>query len=480
MTVINDILDFSKMEAGKLTLSPRAFNLRHTVYEIATLMQARALEKDLELVVRYAPGIPEGVVADEARLRQVLGNLIGNAVKFTDHGYIIINVGGSREGDLVKLEVSVTDTGIGIDKADIPRIFEKFEQADASNTRRFGGTGLGLAICKNIITMMNGEIGAESEISKGSRFWFRITVPADDTIRSMPRDYKPGLTGARILAVDDNAVNRRVITELAHGWGIKASVVADARGAFQALEDSVRENDRYHAILMDFQMPEEDGAALMARIQADTRFADIPAILLSSVDAPHGERKEAGARFATTIAKPVRPSQLMDALARLLADDSVRSLAKAADDLSRTQTAAPQAADARPKILIAEDNVVNQLVVTNLISPISYEAIIAENGQRAVELFLEHRPAAILMDLSMPVMDGFEAARNIRRIEAERGLQRTPIIAATAHVLEEDRDRCRLAGMNDFIPKPIRKPQLEQTLDKWVEGAIAWSEAASA
>ncbi len=481
MTVINDILDFSKMEAGKLKLNARPFNLRQMVYEVATLMQARALEKDLELIVRYAPNLPEGVVADDSRLRQVLGNLIGNAVKFTDNGYIMIDISGERKGDNVDLHIGIVDTGIGIRKEDIPRMFEKFEQADASNTRRFGGTGLGLAICKNIVGIMGGEIGADSEYGKGSRFWFKLSLPVDDRIKSMPRVTSATFEGARMLAVDDNAVNRRVLEELAEGWGLRATVVSDGAQAFSALEASVAESDRYHVILMDFQMPLEDGVGLTARIQRDPRFAQIPVIMLSSVDCPKSDNSKTAGRFVTTLAKPVRPSQLMDILARLLAEDASRSIGMVAEAQKVVEQEASLAdSDERPKILIAEDNVVNQLVVTNLISSREYHVIIAENGRKAVELFQKHRPAAILMDLSMPELDGYEATRQIRRIEAERGYERTPIIAATAHVLEEDRDRCRLAGMNDFIPKPIRKPQLDQTLQKWVEDAIAWSAAASA
>lgn len=482
MTVINDILDFSKMEAGKLALSPRSFNLRQMIYEVATLMQARALEKDLELIVRYAPNLPEGVIADEARLRQILGNLIGNAVKFTDHGYIMVNVTGERNGDHVGLVFNVVDTGIGIAKEDIPRMFEKFEQADGSNTRRFGGTGLGLAICKSIVAMMGGELGADSEVGKGSRFWFTLNAAVDDKIRAMPTISEAAFEGARMLAVDDNAVNRRVIEELADAWGLRATVVESGPAAMAALERSVADCDRFHVILMDYQMPDQDGAALTARIQQDARFASIPVILLSSVDNPKPANAGAAAKFITSLSKPVRPSQLMDILARILVDDASRAVARVAVAMKAFEPDAVAIATpgARPKILVAEDNVVNQLVVTNLIPARDYEVIIADNGRKAVEMFVQHRPAAILMDLSMPEMDGLEATRQIRKIESDRGFQRTPIIAATAHVLEEDRDRCRLAGMNDFIPKPIRKPQLDQTLEKWVEENIAWDDAVSA
>ena len=478
MTVINDILDFSKMEAGKLSLSTRPFNLRQMVYDLATLMQARALEKDLELIVRYAPNLPEGVIADESRLRQVIGNLIGNAVKFTEHGYIMINVTGERSGDSLDFVVSVTDTGIGIAKTELPRMFEKFEQADNSNTRKFGGTGLGLAISRNLIELMGGEIGAESELGKGSRFWFKLQVPIDDKIKAMPQVNAATFDGARILAVDDNKVNRRVIAELAEGWGLEATIAEDANEAFAALENSVSKGRRVNVILMDFQMPGEDGVALTKRIQADARFESIPVILLSSVDSAQIDTSKTGAKFVTSLSKPVRPSQLMDMLARILVEDASLSASRISEAMKFAEPEPVAPSDGRPKLLIAEDNVVNQLVVTNMISAKDYEVVIAENGKKAVECFLAHRPAAILMDLSMPEMDGLEATRRIRKIEEERGLQSTPIIAATAHVLEEDRDRCRLAGMNDFLPKPIRKPQLEQTLEKWVDEAISWDESA--
>ena len=260
MTVINDILDFAKLEAGKFRLSPRPFNLRQTVYEVATMMQAKALEQDIELIVRYAPDLPEGVVADDSRLRQVLGNLIGNAVKFTEHGYVLIDVTGERVGVNVNLHISVKDTGVGIPSDQIPRMFEKFEQADASHTRRFGGTGLGLAICRNIVELMGGEIGAESEVGKGSRFWFTLSLPVDDKIQSMPVVNKATFDGVRILAVDDNPVNRRILQELMDGWGFRSTIAADPVRAMAALEKSIAENDRYHALLLDFQMPGEDGA----------------------------------------------------------------------------------------------------------------------------------------------------------------------------------------------------------------------------
>ncbi len=466
MTVINDILDFAKLESGKFRLSPQPFNLRQAVYEVATMMQARALEKDIELIVRYAPNMPEGVIADDSRLRQVLGNLLGNAVKFTDNGYVLVDVTGERESGQLKLSVSVKDTGIGIEPSQIPRMFEKFEQADSSHTRRFGGTGLGLAICKNIVEIMGGEIGAESEVGKGSRFWVTLTLPVDESIRSMPAVNSSTFDGVRVLAVDDNAVNRRILQELFDGWGFRSTIVGEPVRAMAALEKSASENDPYHALIFDFQMPGEDGAELALRVQADPKFASIPTIMLTSVDDSVVLAKAKEAKIAAYLAKPVRPSQLMDALAQMLSGDAPRLLRKKAEHVVKL---APAPAN-RSKVLIAEDNLVNQMVLAEFIDRDEFEVIIADNGAKAVDMFVQHAPAIVMMDISMPVMGGLEATAKIRAYEAEKNLRRTPIVATTAHVLEEDRQRCRNAGMDDFLPKPMRKASVDAAFERWLRG----------
>ncbi|WDI31221.1 response regulator [Hyphococcus flavus] len=469
MTVINDILDFAKLEAGKFRLSPRPFNLRQTVYEVATMMQARALEQDIELIVRYAPDLAEGVVGDDSRLRQVLGNLIGNAVKFTEHGYVLIDVTGKRTGDEVSLHISVKDTGVGISAEQIPRMFEKFEQADGSHTRRFGGTGLGLSICKNIVELMGGEIGAESELGKGSTFWFKLTMPVDDNIASLPSVDKSTFDGVRILAVDDNAVNRRVLQELIDAWGFRSTIVGDPVLAMAALEKSVSESDRYHALLLDYQMPGEDGVSLAKRIQADPKFASTPALILSSIDDATTSERAQEANIAAYLSKPVRPSQLMDALAQVLADDAPKLLQKTIrDNETPVDEEVHQCSDHRTRVLIAEDNIVNQMVLTKFIDEDQYEVLLAENGEKALAVFKERSPALVFMDLSMPVMDGFEAAKNIRLHERDNGLSHTPIVATTAHVLEEDRERCKQSGMDDFLSKPMKKAAVEEAFDRWL------------
>lgn len=470
LTVINDILDFAKLEAGKMRMTPRAFNLRHMVYDIATMMQARAREKDIELIVRYAPGVPEGVVADDARLRQVLGNLVGNAVKFTERGYVLIDVSGERDGAQAHLHFKVKDSGIGIASEHIPRMFERFEQADASNTRQFGGTGLGLAICKNIVELMNGSIGAESELGKGSNFWFDITLPVDESIKEMPAADATCLEGAHILAVDDNPVNRRVLEELMAGWGLHATIVGEPVHLIAALEKSYAQNAPYTIILLDYQMPDEDGMALAARIQSDARFAHIPIMILSSIDNAMACEKSGGADITAYLSKPLRPSELMDTIIQTLADaapQALRTLSTAARAKNRDDETGKTG---RTKILVAEDNSVNQLVVEQFLDSENYELIMVENGAVAVELYRQRAPAIVFMDLSMPVMDGLEAARQIRQLERERNLVRTPIIATTAHVLHEDRERCVKAGMDDFIAKPIKKCAIDDVLARWLDG----------
>ncbi|PQA86780.1 hybrid sensor histidine kinase/response regulator [Hyphococcus luteus] len=469
MTVINDILDFAKLEAGKFRLTPRPFNLRQLVYETATMMQARALEKDLELIVRYAPGLPEGVVGDDSRLRQVLGNLIGNAVKFTDNGYILVDVAGERDGSNLNLCFSVKDTGVGIPSGEIPRMFEKFEQADGSHTRRFGGTGLGLAICKNIVELMNGEIGAESEVGKGSRFWFSLTMPADETIQSMPAPDKSAFDGLRLLAVDDNAVNRRILQELFDSWGFRSTIVGDPLRAMASLEKSASEEDPFHALILDFQMPGEDGIDLAKRIQTDARFADIPVVILSSVDDSAVMEKSDDVSVAAFLSKPVRPSKVMDVLVQVFNDRAPRLLEKKIVEEQPAESApALPANEGRTKVLIAEDNMVNRMVLTKYIDDNEFEVIVAENGEQAIDLFKQHAPAIVMMDLSMPVMDGFEATARIRSYETEANLLRTPIVATTAHVLDEDRERCRKAGMDDFLAKPIKKSFVEEVFERWL------------
>lgn len=478
MTVINDILDISKLDAGKLRISPVAFNLRKTVFEVTTMMQARALEKDIELIVRYAPSLPEGVVGDDSRLRQVLGNLIGNAVKFTEHGYVLVEVDGDRVGEEVDLTISIRDTGIGIAEDQLPRMFEKFEQADSSHTRRYGGTGLGLAISRNIVELMGGQITAESVVDQGSCFRVWLRLPVDETVVSLPACDKQIFDDVRILAVDDNAINRRVVKELMDGWSLRSTVVESPVRAMAALERAAIEGDEYDIALLDHQMPGEDGISLANRIKQDARFAGLPIIVLSSINGVDNEDNSQGDIIAASLAKPVRPSQLMDCFARLLSDKAAATLRETAQRSRQDASAEPEAtveeeAVGRKKVLIAEDNMVNQMVIKTFINGEKFEIILAENGEQAVDLFKKHAPDIVLMDLSMPVLGGLEATQQIRAFEEAEGKTPTPVIATTAHVMQEDRDRCAAAGMDDFLAKPIKKGELDRVMAQWLEPETA-------
>lgn len=479
MRVINDILDFSRLEAGKIVLAPESFNLRQMISDLVSMMQARAVEKDIELILRYAPGAPEGVIGDETRLRQVLGNIIGNAIKFTDHGHVFIDVQGRRNDQgAADFRIEVTDTGVGIPPDQIPRMFQKFEQADASRSRRHEGTGLGLAICKELMQLMGGDIGASSKPSEGSTFWIAFSLPVDESVRALPDDAKEIFENVRMLAVDDNDVNRRILAELAQGWGMRAEIVGSAAEARRALERSHQAGERFDIILVDYQMPEEDGDEFVGRAQTDPRLRETPFIMLSSLDVAVGENDGKRGNYAAWLAKPIRASRLMDAIARALNDaDAVRLKRVGAiqrkDRSAGPDAAAPAGASSGPRyrVLLAEDNVVNQLVATKMIDAERYEVIVAGNGAAAVDEFAKIRPDLVIMDLSMPVLDGLEATARIRKLEAERGLGRTPVIAATAHVLDDDRARCLQAGMDDFLSKPMRQADLAAMLEKWLPAA---------
>ncbi|MEE2691735.1 MAG: response regulator [Pseudomonadota bacterium] len=474
MAVINDILDFSKLEAGKLRISPGGFNLRRMIGEVGAMMQARAMERGLELIIRYAPGLPEGVVADESRLRQVIGNIVGNAIKFTHAGHVFINVDGVRNGDIAELRIEVADTGIGISSEDLPRMFQKFEQADTSKSRAYQGTGLGLAICKELVELMGGEIGARSAPGKGSTFWISLRLPVDASVSPMAPADASLFDGARVLAVDDNAINRRLLSELAQGWGLDSEIVSSAEEGFAALERAHQSGAPFDVILTDYQMPEEDGEAFVIRLQKDARFASTPVIMLSSVDFGQGKPDARNARYAAWLTKPIRASQLMDSMARALSETASRACSepRLAADFGETVPPSPprkKYSGVRPVVLLAEDNPVNQLVLLKLIDEARYDIYIASDGAAAIDAFRKVRPAIIIMDISMPVMDGFEAARRIRKTEAAHGLSRTPIVAATAHVLDEDRRSCAEAGMDDFLAKPVRKAALDEILARWLD-----------
>ena len=477
ITVINDILDFSKLEAGKMQLSPQGFKLRKMVEDVGHLLNACAVDKGIDLVTEYSKDLPDNIIADESRLRQILINIVGNAVKFTERGQVKISVKGIRQGQDLNLRIEVSDTGIGITETDIPRMFEKFEQADGSRARKHDGTGLGLAISKELIELMDGEIGVRSTPNEGSTFWIKAIVPLDEDAEEQSDIEISPFIGIRVLAIEENSDNQAVLRDQMDESDVRLEICNSFDDGLVALKQGQQSCDRYHLLLIG------DGTAgvesFKHKLQSERVRQDIPAILVS-----YGGDKDDASQDHDYLKKkgnPIPISKISDAMVQALNDSAVANLKVTASRLSKkfsverdeniaaeNLTDKKSSYEARPVILVAEDNLVNQLVIKSMIPGDLYEIVITENGAEAFEKFKILRPDIVIMDLSMPVMDGYEASQAIRNHEVSNGWHRTPIIAATAHALPEDRERCQAMGMDDFLAKPIRKPVIEEVLARWL------------
>jgi len=465
LTVLNDILDFSKIEAGKLTFEQVAFDLRECAEGVATLMAGRAAEKGIELIVDVRESVPGRVVGDPGRLRQVLLNLLGNAVKFTERGEVALRVHlAAEEGDRVAIRFAVRDTGIGIGDEARSRLFDAFSQADASTTRRFGGTGLGLAISQRLVHGMGGDLEVVSAEGAGSTFAFTLRLGVGEApVKRPPED----LTGLSVLVVDDNATNREVVRHYLTGWGMEVSEAASGAAALDLLRDACARGCPFRLALLDMQMPEMDGDTLGRQIQADPLLATTRRVLLTSVDRRGEEQALRAAGFAAVLLKPVGRSQLLDSVMEVLLGDLP------AAPLAAVVAPAAGATTRRLRILLAEDNVVNQMVAVKALERLGHEVIAVADGVGAVAAWKEGGVDAILMDCQMPEMDGYAATAEIRRLEQEAGANgRTPIIALTANAMAGDRERCLAAGMDDHLAKPLQREGLAAALACWA-GASA-------
>ncbi|WP_058865893.1 response regulator [Chloracidobacterium thermophilum] len=478
LVIINDILDFSKIEAGKLAFESSDFDLRATVEQAVETVAATARKKSLELVTLVYRDVPEQLRGDAGRLRQVLLNLVGNAVKFTDRGEVVVRVTKQAETEThVTLKFSVTDTGIGIPKEFQEDIFEAFAQVDASRSRRFGGTGLGLAISKRLVQMMGGEIGVESEVGKGSTFWFTATLEKAEA--GQPLSTYEMWFGLRALVVDDNTTNRTVLAQLLTDFGLFCEVVASPEEALAALREAVAQGDPFRVALLDAHLPAVDGLSLLQRIRAEKDFDTLACILLTPPPLPDpDELPRLGA--AACLAKPVRMTALKEALRTALGKPRPRSPKTNSQETPRptittptsvprpdvTQPKGPLPPSGRPKtVLLVEDNAVNQQVACRMLEILGYQVGVAHNGLEAIERFQTQPPDAILMDCHLPEMDGYTATQRIR--EQERTLGRhVPIIALTANALAGERDRCLAAGMDDYLAKPFRMKDLEEVMQR--------------
>jgi PAS domain S-box-containing protein len=461
LALVNDILDFSKVEARQLTLDEVAFAFRDVVEDAVRLLASRADAKGLELACRIAPDVPDALVGDPGRLRQVLINLVGNAIKFTEHGEVIADVVVDEHADAtVKLRFIVSDTGIGIPQEKQWQIFGPFVQADASTTRRYGGTGLGLAISAQLTELMGGRIWVESEVGQGSRFSFvaRFGVQQGATTQATPPE-SSNLSGLRVLIVDDNATNRRIVEEMLTAWRMRPTSVDGARAALDTLATAADAGDPFRLVLSDALMPDVDGFALARAIRADARFAAAKLIMLSSMGLPPGHSRAHDAGFSAYLSKPVKQSDLLDAIVTVFAPRTGQG------QQAPAQQPPPPTPRTRPlRILLAEDNATNQKVVVRLFENRGDTVVVASNGRDAVQLSADPSIDVILMDVQMPEMSGLQATAAIR--ERERSLGgHIPIVAMTAHAMAGDREQCLAAGMDAYLSKPLRLDEVLAVVD---------------
>ena len=461
MTIINDILDISKVEAGKLELESIDFRIGSVVEEVAELMAPRTQGKGLELVVAVSPMVPEWVRGDPARLRQVLLNLLSNSVKFTDRGEIVISVQRSHSAGIgTRIEFEVSDTGAGISEATQKRLFEKFEQADASTSRKYGGTGLGLAISRQLVGLMGGEIGVRSEVGKGSEFYFTCVFGEVGVAHPESTAALGDLKGLRVLVVDDSATNLQVLKEAMRRWQVDVEGRALGMDALALLSDAAAKGKPYDVVLLDSQLLDLDGLALARMIRRKQALAGLVTVLLTP--AALGATEQVGAVDAF-LAKPVKIAALRECLTMVSGRAPTNPLPKPTVHRAPAPGAVP---GKEPLLLVVDDNPVNQKVSSTMLRKLGYRSEIASNGVEAVDASAKREYAAILMDCALPVMDGFQATAAIRLRE---GLARhTPIIAMTASAMKGDLERCIAAGMDAYLSKPVKMAKLGEVIATWV------------
>lgn len=512
LTVINDILDFSKIEAGKMQLDEQTFDLYALVGDASQILSARITDKNLEMIVRIRPDLPQMFVGDATRIRQIIVNLVGNAVKFTERGHILIDLDGENtEDNKWKLKLSIKDTGIGICEDDLEKVFEKFSQADGSTRRSHDGTGLGLAITSKLVTLMDGTIGVSSEVGKGSTFWVEVTLE-NDIAATLAQSPQLSISEKRILVVDDNKVNQDILEEQLNSWGCEFACCDNGYEALEFLKACDEKNVKIDAMILDYHMPKMNGSDLLLHIRQMQNYAKTPIMLLSSVDYLDDGRAFSTLGFQAVLHKPAMSKEIYSKLAEAIHADSnanregisaVRQLlddkpaqelqtdasvfkAAMSDETLNTSnhnatnsvtehdfTRSNTKSDDHIDVLIAEDNAVNQMIYTESLKGTGLSFRIVENGVDAISIFKKCKPSVICMDVSMPVMDGHLASQEIRDIEEQNGLSRTPIIGITAHALTGDREKCLEAGMDDYLAKPISTDMFVSKIYAWLDTETA-------
>ena len=460
LDLINDILDFSKVEARKEELDHVEFKLRDTLADTMKVLALRAQEKGLELVSYFPPDVPDALVGDPSRLGRIVVNLVGNAIKFTEHGEVVLRARVEQiEGENALLHFSVTDTGIGIPADKQQRIFEAFAQADTSTTRKYGGTGLGLAICAQLAELMSGRVWVESQVGRGSTFHFTARFRLQDPSAQKSATISPvKLQDLPVLVVDDNATNRRMLEEMISNWRMKPVAASNGPSALKAMKRAQAEGNPFKVVLLDGHMPEMDGFEVATKVKKDPRLKHATLILLTSAGRREDLTRAKALGAAAALTKPVKQSELWDAI--------VTALHVPANAKRRTAVAPGKQGDAqRPlRILVAEDNPVNQQLALHLLERRGHSAVVAENGREALSAMDKHKFDLVLMDVQMPEMGGLEATRAIRENEKVTS-QHVPIIAMTAHAMQGDRERCLEAGMDGYLSKPLDPKIFHQTVE---------------
>jgi two-component system sensor histidine kinase/response regulator len=465
LSLVNDILDFSTIEAGRLNMEIIDFDLRSTVEGIAATLAQRAEDKGLELACLINHNLPTRLLGDPGRLRQILVNLVGNAIKFTPQGEVVIRVSLESETETqAVLHFAVHDTGIGIPKDHVGAIFEHFTQVNGSTTRNYGGAGLGLTITKQLVKMMKGTIGVESEYGKGSTFWFTAVFEKQFQLPESPARLA-SLYDLRVLGIDDNATNRIVLTEIFKRSGCRITTIDSGESVIEVLRNAAGIRDSYDLVILDLQMPKMDGEQILKNIKSDPLVSDVPVIMLTSL----GQRGDAARLEAIGAAgyllKPVKQSELLATIVTILSRPQCNATQVKTGPLITRHTLSEQRSQ-NSRILLAEDNPINQKLMSKLLAKKGYSIDVADNGLQAVDAVKSRTYQLVLMDVQMPEMDGFEATRKIRNWE--RDGSRIPIVAMTAHAMKGDRERCLKAGMDDYLSKPIDPAEMFITIEQWI------------
>ena len=468
LNLINEILDFSKLEAHEMQLEVLDFDIESSIEEIADILAKPAHSKGIEIATFIYPDIPKHLQGDISRLRQILLNLTNNAIKFTEQGEVIIEVGlESESANSVILRFAVIDTGIGISESSQSRLFQPFIQVDASTTRQYGGTGLGLAICKQLVDLMGGEIHLESEEDKGSTFWF--TVPFQKQINKFNEHHNHGidrLRGLKILVVDDSITNCNILYHQLKSWGMEVDILIQSTDVIPCLNRAIEMGKPYQVALLDMQMPELDGEQLGIQIKSSQILKNMHLTMLTSLDQSGAAKRMLEIGFADYICKPVRKSRLLDSLVTTIAGTSGEQ-----EPIKKNLQSREIRSASKLRILLAEDSPINQKVAVNQLHNLGFKVDVVANGQEVLDLLETIPYDIILMDCQMPILDGYSTSRQIRDREASSNYKASKmiIIALTANATREDRDRCLDSGMDDFLGKPVRKQDLEKKLDYWTQ-----------